>query len=258
MGLGAGMNLIEVAKVGTHGFAYTFIGISFTLLLGCWIAKLIQADDETSMLISVGTAICGGSAIAAVAPVIGAKSQSITVALGVVFILNAVALILFPILGHELQLSQSQFGLWSALAIHDTSSVVGATLQYGSEALKVGTTVKLSRALWIVLITPCFAYLANRKQKSDHEVKQQKPWFILGFLVFAAIFTYIPTLAPLGNSIEWGAKRILTLTLFLIGSQLSLKTIKTVGARPIILGVCLWICVASASLISILHGWIEI
>ena len=258
MGLGAGMNLKSIIDTGFQSISYTIIGILSVLGLGWILAKILKSDSETSTLISVGTAICGGSAIAAISPVIKAKNHSITVALAVVFLLNSFALVIFPLAGHHFELSQTQFGLWAALAIHDTSSVVGATLQYGSEALKVGATVKLSRALWIVAITPAFAYLYRNKSAAHSETKTQKPWFILGFIVLAALFTYLPQLTSLGTIIEWSAKRTLTLTLFLIGSSLSISTIKKVGVTPIILGILLWITVSVTSLIFIKQNWIRV
>ncbi len=257
IGLGAGMNLEMVADVGTAGITYTFIGIACTLALGGGLARLLRSDAETSLLISVGTAICGGSAIAAVAPVIRAKEHSISIALGVVFLLNSLALILFPWIGHHFGLTQTQFGLWAALAIHDTSSVVGATLQYGSDALRIGTTVKLSRALWIVIITPIFALWMSRKRKKDEpQSKTQKPWFILGFILLAALFTYVPVVAEYAPFIEKIAKKTLTLCLFFIGTHLSVKSIKEAGIRPILLGSLLWLVVSTVTLFAIEEHWI--
>lgn len=247
IGLGAGMNLITVGQAGLSGLGFTVMGISLTLLLGIGLGKFLKTDLDTSILTSVGTAICGGSAIAAVAPVIKAKSQSITVALGIVFLLNALALIIFPTIGHYFELSQKQFGLWSALAIHDTSSVVGASLQYGAEALQIATTVKLARALWIVPLTLCLSFF-YRKKNSGEEGKIKKPWFILGFLAMAAIVTWIPQLQSLGHNIEFFARKGLILTLFLIGANLTRTTIKAVGMRPFIQGLVLWLIVSVTSL----------
>jgi uncharacterized integral membrane protein (TIGR00698 family) len=252
IGLGAGMNLITVGQAGLSGLTYTIISISLTLILGIILGKLMKSDGETSVLISVGTAICGGSAIAAVAPAIKAKSQSITVALGTVFLLNAVALIIFPFIGHHLILTQEQFGLWSALAIHDTSSVVGAGLQYGPEALKIGTTVKLARALWIVPLTFLISYL-NRKKNSHETTNTKKPWFILGFLIMAAIFTWLPQLKNLGHNIELVARKGFILTLFFIGTNLSWNAIKTVGLRPLAQGLLLWLIVSATTLLFIIQ-----
>ncbi len=248
IGLGAGMNLVTVSQAGLSGLGYTVVSISATLFAGILLGKFFDSDRETSLLISVGTAICGGSAIAAIAPVIRAKSNSMTVALVTVFILNAIALVVFPPIGHFFKLSQHQFGIWSALAIHDTSSVVGAGLQYGAEALQVGTTVKLARALWIVPLTIGFGFLQN-KNASDVKVKTKKPWFILGFLVMAGVVTWIPESQMMGSWVEFVAKRGLVLTFFFIGSNLSRDTFKQVGLRPFFQGFFLWILVLSSTLI---------
>jgi uncharacterized integral membrane protein (TIGR00698 family) len=254
IGLGAGMNLITVAHVGLHGIGYTIVGISLTLLTGFALAKVLKLERDAGILISVGTAICGGSAIAAVAPTLRAKSSSISLALGTVFTLNAVALVIFPPLGHWLALSQTQFGLWSALAIHDTSSVVGATLQYGAEALQIGTTVKLARALWIVPLTVAASYRFADKSGAG-KGKAKRPWFILGFVIAAAIVTFIPAAQPIGHLVETVANRTLVLTLFLIGANLTVGTLKTVGVKPLVLGVALWLLAGSATLAAILMGW---
>ena len=247
VGLGAGMNLITVAKVGFSGLGYTVVSIGSTLALGFLIGKILHSDRETSMLITVGTAICGGSAIAAVAPVIKAKPQSMSVALGTVFLLNALALFIFPSLGHYFGLTQAQFGLWSALAIHDTSSVVGATMQYGPEALATGTTVKLARALWIVPLTVAFSQFSPAADGEGGPKK--KPWFILGFLIVAAIVTWVPELAETGHVIEKVARKGLVVTLFLIGCNLTASTLKAVGLRPLIQGVVLWLVVLVSTLV---------
>jgi uncharacterized integral membrane protein (TIGR00698 family) len=256
IGLGAGMNLLVVARVGAHGIGYTVVGISATLLFGYLCSRFIKVDRDTGVLISVGTAICGGSAIAAVAPTLRAKPQSISVALGTVFMLNALALLIFPPLGHWFGLTQTQFGLWSALAIHDTSSVVGATLQYGAEALQVGTTVKLARALWIVPLTFASGFVFAPKSGEVAAGKAKRPWFILGFLLAAAIVTWVPGADQIGHWVEMIAKRTLVLTLFLIGANLTLATLKSVGFRPFVLGMTLWIGVASVTLTAVLTGWL--
>lgn len=251
IGLGAGMNLVEVAKAGLSGILVTVVTISLTLILGMLMGHLMKSNKETSILISVGTAICGGSAIAAVAPVIKANSQSTSVAFGVVFLLNALALFIFPVVGHSLGLSQQQFGLWSALAIHDTSSVVGAGLQYGAEALRIGTTVKLARALWIVPLTLGLSVWVNRKTASHKKAQVRKPWFILGFLLTAALVTWIPALKNPGHEVEWIARKCLVVTLFFIGSNLTLATLKEVGLRPFAQAFLLWLIVASSTLLGI-------
>lgn len=253
VGLGFGMNLMVLAKVGLQGIGYTVAGITTTLTLGWVLGRLFKTNRDISLLITSGTAICGGSAIAAVSAVIRAKSQDMTVALGTVFLLNALALVIFPPLGHHFGLSETQFGLWSALAIHDTSSVVGASMEYGAKALEVGTTVKLARALWIVPMALTIGYVRSR----DSEAPAggfKKPWFILGFVLSAALVTWVPSLQPAGRVIEMIARRALILTLFLIGAGLTRTTLKAVGVRPFALGVTLWICVSIGTLSAILSG----
>lgn len=258
IGLGAGMDLMVVGRVGFQGIGYTVVGISFTMLLGTLVGRMLKIERDTSTLITVGTAICGGSAIAAVAPTIRAKSHEVSVALGTVFMLNACALVIFPWIGHLLNLTQTQFGLWSALAIHDTSSVVGSTLQYGPESLQVGTTVKLARALWIVPVTFLIGMFYFRGKKVEGGAgKAKKPWFILGFLIAAALVTWIPELRPAGHVVETVAKRALVVTLFLIGANLTKETLKSVGIKPFLQGVGLWVVVASCTLGAILIGWIH-
>ena len=248
IGLGAGMNLITVSKAGLSGLGMTAVSIATTLTLGLLIGKLTKSDKETSILISVGTAICGGSAIAAIAPVMKAKSHNITVALGTVFLLNALALLLFPAIGHYFNLTQEQFGIWSALAIHDTSSVVGAGLQYGPEALQTGITIKLARALWIVPLTIGFGFLYH-DVKAEHGGKGKKPWFILGFLLMAALVTWVPQFQVAGHMVEAVARKCLVATLFLIGSNLTIRTLQNVGMRPLIQGLLLWLLVSAVTLL---------
>ncbi len=259
MGLGAGMDLRVVGRVGLQGIGYTVASITTALVLGLWLGRVLKTGRETSLLITVGTAICGGSAIAALAPTIRAKPHEVSVALGTVFLLNAVALFIFPAIGHHFDLNQTQFGLWSALAIHDTSSVVGATLAYGTQALQVGTTVKLARALWIVPVTFAMGALHARgaKDVTGPASKPKRPWFILGFLIAAALVTFVPELQGPGHWVETTAKRTLVLTLFLIGSNLTQKTLRSVGIRPFIQGASLWLIMAVGTLGAILAGWIH-
>ncbi len=248
VGLGFGMNLQEVAKAGLTGFTLTILSISATLLIGLLLGHIFKVDTKTSWLISIGTAICGGSAIAAIAPIIKAKEENISIALGTVFLLNALALIIFPPVGHVLNLTQTQFGTWSALAIHDTSSVVGATLQYGTQALQVGTTIKLARALWIIPLSFLVGHYFNFKDKQESKFKIKIPWFILGFLLSSLIASFLPQIKPLTTKIELASRMALILTLFFIGTGLSPKTLKTVGFKSIFQGVGLWLIVLSSSL----------
>lgn len=253
MGLGAGMNLVTVTKVGFEGLGYTSISIAFVFILGFFLSRFLGVEKEVGLLTTVGTAICGGSAIAAVTPVIKAKSHSVSVALGTVFILNALALVVFPPLGHYFELSQTAFGLWSALAIHDTSSVVGATVAYGPQAAEIGTTIKLARALWIVPVAFSVGMVFNR-QSSGEAAKAKKPWFILGFILAAALVTWIPELRAPGHWVESVARRTLVLTLYFIGLDLSKETLSKVGIKPFIFGVALWAIVATSTLVAIKYG----
>jgi uncharacterized integral membrane protein (TIGR00698 family) len=248
VGLGFGMNLHEVVRAGRSGFVYTALGIAATMAAGIALGRLLKVESVSALLISVGTAICGGSAIAAIGPVAGAKDEEMSVSLGTVFILNSVALLIFPFIGHSFDLNQPQFGLWAALAIHDTSSVVGAAAKYGAGALAVGTTVKLARALWIVPLTIGTALVKRR------EAKIQWPWFILFFCVAAMIRTYVPAGVEVYDLIRDAARIGLTVTLFLIGAGISKTTLKTVGARPLLQGVVLWVIVGALSLILIRAG----
>ncbi|WP_291272639.1 putative sulfate exporter family transporter [Geothrix sp.] len=259
VGLGADMNLRAVAKAGLHGLGYTALSLALVLALGLWLARWLKVDAEAGLLISVGTAICGGSAIAAVAPVIRAREQAISVALATVFLLNAAALVIFPPLGHAAGLSQDAFGLWSALAIHDTSSVVGAGLAYGPRALEVATTVKLARALWIVPLTLGLGwFLARRQPAAPDAPPVKKPWFIAGFLAMAALVTFVPALHAPGHLIAVTARRVLVLTLFLIGAGLSREAVRSVGLRPFLQGLLLWLAVGSLGLGAVKLGWLSV
>lgn len=248
VGLGFGMNVYSALAAGKEGFVLTIFSIFLTLILGFGLGKIFNIDKKISYLISSGTAICGGSAIAAVSPVIDADEKQISVALGIVFILNSVALLIFPPIGHALGLSQVDFGLWSAIAIHDTSSVVGAAAKYGDEALEVATTVKLARALWVIPI----AFLSTMLFKNKGS-KVKIPYFIGLFVLAMLANSYIPFIQPLGPYIVELSKAALTLTLFLIGTSLSFRTVKNVGAKPFIEGVLLWIFISVSSLAYILY-----
>jgi uncharacterized integral membrane protein (TIGR00698 family) len=258
VGLGADMNLRAVAKAGLHGLGYTAISIVLVLVLGWWLARLMKVERDAGVLISVGTAICGGSAIAAVAPVLRAKEHEISVALATVFLLNAVALLIFPPIGHAVGLGQDAFGLWSALAIHDTSSVVGAGLAYGPRALEVATTVKLARALWIVPLTLGIGWMVARRCEGSADAPPvKKPWFIAGFLAMAALVTFVPVLHVPGHLIAVVARRLLVLTLFLIGAALNREALRSVGVRPFMQGLVLWILVGSIVLSAVKLGWLR-
>jgi len=258
--LGFGMNLKQVVHAGRSGFVYTAISITCAMLLGLLFGALLKVAGKASFLISAGTAICGGSAIAAIAPITGADEHEISVSMGTVFLLNSVALLIFPAIGHALHLSQNQFGLWSALAIHDTSSVVGAAAKYGNQALVVGTTVKLARALWIVPVSLLAAAYMARSRGSGSRTMVKVPWFIFIFLfcLAAAASTYVPRFAAQYGVLNHLGKAGLTATLFLIGTSLSKDTLRQVGVRPFLQGVTLWIIVAGASLAAIYCNCISI
>ncbi len=248
VGLGFSMNLGRVLSAGSRGFLDTAASIAFALAAGAALGRLLRVDKTVAHLVSVGTAVCGGSAIAAVGPVIGADAEQMSVALGAVFLLNSVALLAFPPIGRALGLSQDQFGLWAALAIHDTSSVVGAAMRYGAEALSVGATVKLARALWIVPV--CVASAAARRSKA----RIAWPWFIGLFVLAAAAGTYLPAGAPVWRALGAAATGGLTATLFLIGAGLRRDVLSRVGPRPLIQAVALWALVAVGSLTLIRAG----
>ncbi|NMO17469.1 putative sulfate exporter family transporter [Pyxidicoccus fallax] len=248
MGLGAGMDLRVVAEVGAQGVLYTVVGIATCLLLGTLLARALGVSREAGLLISIGKAICGGSAIAAVVPVLRPKEHEVSVALGTVFLLNAVALFVFPPVGHALGLDAGQFGLWSALAIHDTSSVVGAALRFGPESLALATTVKLARALWIVPLTLAVGAWMRAKGGEGTQGRMRWPWFILGFIAAAALVTWVPALRPAGDVVAGVSRRVLVLTLFLIGANLSRSALRSVGTRPLLQGFALWVVMAALSL----------
>ena len=248
--LGFGMNFAQVVRAGRSGFLYTAIGITFAMLVGLTLARLFSVKPTAGFLIATGTAICGGSAIAAVGPVAGANDEEMSIALGTVFILNSVALVIFPMIGTALHLTQMQFGLWAALAIHDTSSVVGAATKYGAVALAVGTTVKLARALWIVPM--CVGTAAVKRTKA----KIQWPWFVAFFVLAAVLNSAFAAGAPAFHVLSALGKVGLTATLFLIGAGVSRTTIQQVGPRPLLQGVVLWAIVAVCSVLVIRAGWI--
>ena len=250
--LGFGMNLHQVLQAGRSGFLYTAVSITAVMLLGLGFGYLLHVGKTSAFLISAGTAICGGSAIAAVGPIADASEEEMAVSLGTVFILNSVALFLFPLIGYALHMTQAQFGLWSALAIHDTSSVVGATAKYGASALAIGTTIKLARALWIVPLSIVTAITLKSKARI------QWPWFILFFCFATLLNTLLPSFNPAFGFLNHAGKIGLTVTLFLIGTGLNKETLQRVGARPLLQGLTLWIVVGAGTLALILSHWIGV
>ena len=248
VGLGFGMNASSAISAGKEGFLLTVLSIVSTLIFGLLLGKWLKTDKKTSHLISCGTAICGGSAIAAISPVIKSNENQTSIALGVIFILNSVALFVFPFIGHQLDMSQKDFGLWCAIAIHDTSSVVGAANKYGAEALEIATTVKLARALWIIPISILTAVIFKNKNS-----KIKIPYFI-GLFILAMLFnTYVPAMTIIAPSVVGVAKIGLTITLFLIGATLNSNALKSVGVRPLLQGIFLWVFIAGLGLASILY-----
>lgn len=248
VGLGFGMDLMRSLQSGRNGMLFTIASVVLVMGVGWAMGRWLKADSKTSYLISAGTAICGGSAIAAVAPVIEADDDQISVSLGTVFVLNALALFLFPPLGHWIGLTETQFGEWAAIAIHDTSSVVGAGATYGQQALQTATLIKCTRALWIIPLalgtSACF-----RKGRGG---RIAVPWFILLFVLAMALNSSLPLPEAWTKGIVWGAKKGLTLTLFLIGSGLSASALRKVGVKPLVQGVVLWFLIAAVSLAAIL------
>lgn len=247
VGLGFGMDINSALKAGKEGVVFTIISIFSVLILGFLLTRLFKIDKIIGYLISAGTAICGGSAIAAIAPIIKAKPNQISIGLGVVFTLNSVALLVFPMIGNWLHLSQHDFGLWCAIAIHDTSSVVGAADKYGPEALQIATTVKLARALWIIPLSIFSVVLFKNKA-----TKVKIPWFIGFFIVAICLNTCIPFVQKLSPAIISISKAGLTLTLFLIGAGLSIKIIKNIGIKPLLVAVILWIFISCGALLMVL------
>lgn len=249
VGLGFGMNLHTSLASGKEGMLFTIVSVFGTLLIGMLIGcKLLKINRNTAYLISSGTAICGGSAIAAVGPIIKAKDCDMSMALATIFILNAVALFLFPALGHWLNMTQQEFGMWAAIAIHDTSSVVGAGAAYGEEALQVATTIKLTRALWIIPLALLTTVIFRSEGK-----KISIPWFILFFIGAMLINTFLLTDIPQVGQIIYGiARKGLIITMFFIGASLSIDTIKSVGIRPLLQGILLWLVISAGSLAYIL------
>ncbi len=248
VGLGFGMNVNSAVAAGKEGFLFTVASIFSTLLLGTFLGRWLKIDKKTSHLIASGTAICGGSAIAAIAPVIKSDEKQTSVAMGTIFILNSIALFLFPAIGHWLQLTQNEFGLWCAIAIHDTSSVVGAASKYGPAALQVATTVKLARALWIIPVALITSLVFKNKSGSI-----KIPYFIGLFILAMVLNTYLPQTAVIAPYLVAIAKTGLTVTLFLIGAGMHRNVLKSVGVKPLVQGTLLWIFISLASLYFIIH-----
>lgn len=243
VGLGFGMNLFESLAAGKQGMLFTIVSVVGVMCIGVLIGKWMKVNRKSAYLIATGTAICGGSAIAAVGPVIDADDDQMSMSLATIFILNAIALFVFPPIGRWIGLSQEQFGLWAAIAIHDTSSVVGAGAAYGEEALQIATTVKLTRALWIIPLALVSSLIFRAKGK-----KVSVPWFILLFVLAMVLNTFLPIPSAATNLIVMLSRKLLCMTLFLIGCGLSLSSIKKVGARPLALGVLLWIVISISTL----------
>ena len=247
VGLGFGMNVNSALKSGKEGFILTIASIIGTIVIGIVLGKILKIEEKISFLIATGTAICGGSAIAAISPVIKANEKQISVALGTIFILNSVALVLFPFIGHYLNLSETQFGLWCAIAIHDTSSVIGAAGKYGVQSLEVATSVKLARALWIIPLALISTFIFKNK-----DTKIKIPYFIGLFVLAMIANTYIPFVKNFSDYITEFAKATLTLTLFLIGCGLSRKVLISVGYRPLLQGIVIWIIISVSTLWAII------
>lgn len=247
VGLGFGINAEAALNSSKEGFLLTVFGIVFTLLLGWLLGRLLKLNPKSSYLLSSGTAICGGSAIAAISPIIKASEKDISMALGTVFLLNSIALLIFPSIGHFLELSQVEFGTWAAVAIHDTSSVVGAASAYGSEALEIATTVKLARALWIIPLSLVTALFFGKGSKIKW------PYFIFLFIAAMLLNTFLDLPSEFSTGMSYLAKRVLTATLFLVGAGLSISKIKEAGWQSLVLGISLWVFIAISSLLAILY-----
>lgn len=250
IGLGFGMNLHESLASSSDGMLMTIVSVTGVMVIGYFLGRWMGVDRKLTHLISSGTAICGGSAIAAISPVVRADENQTSMSLAVVFTLNAVALFIFPTIGHMLELTQQQFGMWAAIAIHDTSSVVGAGAAYGPEALMVATTVKLTRALWIIPLALVSIFVFPRKDGGKNKISI--PWFIFLFILAMVCNTYFTINESILSGISMFSHKALSVTLFLIGTSLSIGAIKAVGARPVILGVSLWILISVFSLAVIL------
>lgn len=247
VGLGFGIHIKQAIEIGSNSFFVTLITIVFVFVIAFILARLLKSDRVTTILVASGTAICGGSAIAAVSPSIKANSNQTSISLAIVFLLNAVALFIFPTIGHYFELTQEQFGLWSAIAIHDTSSVVGAAEIYGNESLAIATTTKLVRTLWIIPLVLIISFGSDTKEKFKF------PWFILGFLGAMLLISYVPALDGIKEHIVWGARKLLVFTLYLIGLQINIKELKKLGFNILIVGITTWLLLSLSSLLFIVN-----
>ena len=247
IGLGFGINLKQALQAGSEGFLFTVFSITLIVVLGIVLGYIFRIDKIITQLISFGTAICGGSAIAAIAPILKADGKQTSVSLGIIFLLNALALFIFPEIGQYFHLSQNQFGIWSAIAIHDTSSVVGAASKYGHEALQTATTVKLARALWIIPISFVLSFL----NKSGGKIKI--PYFIGFFVLAILVNSYFPAIKEVTDYVVDFSKSSLKVALFLIGTGLSVQNLKNIGIKPLLLGIILWVVISVISLFAVLE-----
>jgi len=250
VGLGFGMNLQKSLQASSDGMLFTIVSVVTVMSMGVLLGRFFHIDKRLSYLISTGTAICGGSAIAAISPVIKANDNQISVSLAVIFTLNAIAMFIFPPIGHWMDLTQTQFGTWAAIAIHDTSSVVGAGQMYGQKALEVATTVKLTRALWIIPLSVFSTFVFRDSDRKSISI----PWFILLFILAMIFNTYVHINPVISMIISQFAHRSLSVTLFFIGSMLSFKALKEVGYKPIVLGICIWIIIASLAMVVVCNA----
>lgn len=248
VGLGFGMNLHKSLEAGRDGMLFTIVSVTGVMVIGYFLGRWMKISPKLTHLVSSGTAICGGSAIAAVSPVVGANENETSMSLAIIFTLNAIALFIFPPIGHALGLTQEQFGLWSAIAIHDTSSVVGASAIYGTQALTIATTVKLTRALWIIPLSLISMFFFRKKGSKNIHI----PWFIFLFIGAMVANTYLNLPEGLLQFFSIASHKMLSATLFLIGSTLSVSTIKSVGVKPVLLGITLWILISCVTLFVIL------
>lgn len=254
--LGFGFNLINILKAGLEGLGYTIISIVSTLIIGLLIGKMLKNEGKISILISVGTAICGGSAVAAVAPIIHAKHEQTAVAMSVIFLLNAIGLFIFPIIGHSMNFDQTQFGILAALAIHDTSSVVGSCLGYGQQALIVGTTIKLVRALWIIPVSLIIAIIYSCINKGNTNAEIKPPWFIFWFIMASLVITIFPGLSYIGGELKQIGESLFAVALFLIGYNVPLKSLKTIGSSVLVQSISLWVAVSICVILAIKFGYL--